>query len=77
MRDQSFVQVENMIHRPDFLKHDRCDGNLNHEVLIAVKHLNLDVLEQEVIERSTPGSPKYQKWMTFEEVYFNKTNFFN
>ena len=63
-----FVEMERMVHRPDFEHQGRCNGNEQHEIFIAVKQLNLDVLEAEAIRRSTPGSPLYQKWLTSDEV---------
>lgn len=60
--------------RPDFIKKGRPLGYLDHEVLIAVKQSNLDVLEQEVINRSTPGQPNYRKWLTMDEVNAIRSN---
>ena len=39
-----------------------------HEVVFAVRQRNTENIESELIERSTPESSRYQKWMTFEEV---------
>ena len=39
-----------------------------HEVVFAVRQRNTENIEAELIERSTPESSRYQKWMTFEEV---------
>ena len=39
-----------------------------HEVVFAVRQRNTENIEDELIERSTPESPKYQQWLTFEEV---------
>jgi subtilase family serine protease len=35
---------------------------------VAIKHLNFDQLERTILELSTPGSPKYQKWLSRDEV---------
>ena len=68
------VEMESMIPRVDFAKCNRCAGYLTHEVFIAVKQKNLDILEEEVLQRSTPGSPLYQQWMTRSEVDAMKSN---
>ena len=58
----SFVKMESMIPRSTFVKVGRADSSVRHEVLIAIKQRNLDVLEGMVLDRSTPGSKNYQKW---------------
>ena len=68
------VEMESMIPRVDFAKRNRCAGYLTHEVFIAVKQKNLDILEEEVLQRSTPGSPLYQQLMTRSEVDAMKSN---
>ena len=54
--------------RKDYVKSERAHGLLMHEVVIAVQQKNLDVIESTVLERSTPGHPSYQNWMTVKEV---------
>lgn len=44
------------------------------EVFISVKQKNLDILEKEVFQRSTPGSPLYGQWLTRDEVEAIKSN---
>jgi hypothetical protein len=39
-----------------------------HTAVIAVKQNNIDYLERLLIERSTPGTDKYQQWLTFDEI---------
>lgn len=63
-----FVEMERMIRHPDYVQMGKASPELEHEVVIAVKQLNLDKLEKEVLERSTPGSLKFQKWLNFKEV---------
>ena len=61
--------MERIKMRNDFAERGRwVNKDHMHEVTVAVKHLNLDSLEQMVLEKSTPSHPSYQKWMTFEEV---------
>ena len=62
------VVKEKMKHRMDFIRKSKTDPSTPHEVVIAVKQQNLDVLEKMVLERATPGNPKYQQWMNFDEV---------
>ena len=63
-----FQQIEKMIARDSFSQIRRSSPDEQHEVVIAVQQKNLDVLERMVLERSTPGSPLYQSWMTYDEV---------
>lgn len=44
------------------------DSETFHEIVISVKQNNLEILEELLIRKSTPGSEEYQKWMTFQEV---------
>ena len=56
-------------HRQEHLiLHNRAPSHLQHEIVFAVNQKNLDILESELLERSTPESPKYQQWMTFDEL---------
>lgn len=59
---------EIMRKRASLLKRSQTDTALEHEVVFAIKANNLDVLEAEVLEMATPGTLKYQKWMTYDEV---------
>ena len=68
------VHSEVMIPRSDFVKKERCPGEQMHQAIIAIKQLRIKELEDEVLKRSTPGSPTYQQWMTFEEVSKYKQN---
>ena len=63
-----FIRKEAMKRRDDFIMKSKADPSTPHEMIFAVKQKNLDILEKEVLERATPGNPKYQKWMTFWEV---------
>jgi subtilase family serine protease len=62
------VPFESMLFREGFNAHSKPLQNTTHELVFAVHQLNVDVLERELLERSTPGSPKYQKWLTFDQV---------
>lgn len=64
----SFLKMESMIKREDFVLQSKADSDADHEIVFAIKQKNLDKLESMVLERSTPGNPLYQKWMTFNEV---------
>ena len=64
----AFVKMESMIPRNTFVKINRADGSILHEVLIAIKQRNLDVLESKVLDISTPGSKNYQNWFVFDKI---------
>ena len=53
------------IPRDTFLKLNRANPEETHELVFAIKQNNLDHLEQTLLQRSTPGSELYQKWLTF------------
>lgn len=46
----------------------RSDGSEQHEVVFAVTQRNLDVVEAILLDRSTPGQPQYQQWLSYEEI---------
>ena len=62
------IQKESIIKRESMKKKSRASGEMIHEVIFAIKQNNLDTLDAMLLERSTPGSPTYQQWMTFEEI---------
>jgi subtilase family serine protease len=64
----AFLKKEQMNKRSDFVMKTKASPDMPHEVVFAVKQRNLDRLESMLMERATPGSPLYQKWMTFKEV---------
>lgn len=39
-----------------------------HELIFAIQQRNLPLLDKILLERSTPGNPKYQQWLSFEEI---------
>ena len=47
--------METMINREGFELLKRADIEQHHELVVAVKQNNLDLLEEMVLERSTPG----------------------
>lgn len=52
-----------------FKKLRRSDPESIHEVTIAVKQKNLDIISDMLTERSQPGNPNYQNWLSFSEVH--------
>ena len=54
--------------RPDFIRKGRAVEYTDHEVLIAVKQLNIDVLEAEALNRNTPGHRNYRQWLSYNEL---------
>ena len=56
------------IHRHDFVRlHQSADAEASHELIFAVEQQNLEKLDDILVERSTPGSPLYQQWLSFDE----------
>lgn len=62
------MHMETMQSFPWITHVKRADPDLMHEVVIAIKPLNMDYLEQSLIERSTPGNKLFQQWLTFDQV---------
>lgn len=60
--------MEKIIPRSSFVKKSLSNLEDEHEVVIAVKQKNLDILEEEVLKRTTPSSKDYQNWLTYDEV---------
>ena len=74
-----FIFSASLVHefmnvRDSFKKISRADQNYIHEVVFAIPPNNIEVLENELVIRSTPGSPKYQQWLSFEELGILVTN---
>jgi hypothetical protein len=66
--DSKLTEMERMKQRSSFNMLHRSPNTHAHEVVFALKQNNLDVIEREVLERATPGNPKYQQWMSFDEI---------
>ena len=64
----SLVLIEEMNERDDFIMLERSPSDTRHELVFAIKQLNLDQLNNILTEISSPGSLRYQKWLTNEEV---------
>lgn len=64
----SMLKIESQVPRKSFLKVQRSDPQLVHELVFAVQQSNLDRLDNILMSRSTPGSVSYQKWLSFDEV---------
>jgi subtilase family serine protease len=71
---KGFTKMGVMNHRDDFVAQHEAHADTEHDVVFAVKQLNLQALEQEVTERATPGNAKYQQWMSFNEIGELTTN---
>jgi tripeptidyl-peptidase-1 len=56
------------IPRETFVKGNKAGADETHALVFAVKQQNLDSLEKTLLERSTPGNDKYQKWLTYAEI---------
>jgi Pro-kumamolisin, activation domain len=54
--------------RESWVRGEKASLTTHHEVMIAVKQANLDKLDVMLQERSTPGTPLYRQWMSFEEI---------
>jgi len=66
--------MESMKTRPTLKKLHSSELDVKHELVFAIEQKNLDVVESMLLDRSTPGSANYQKWLTFEEIGSLVTN---
>jgi len=46
----------------------RSDSETLHTLVFAIKQVNVALMDTMLMERSTPGSALYQRWLTFEEI---------
>jgi tripeptidyl-peptidase-1 len=65
-----YVQMESSLFhlRDDFVRKETADTSIVHEVIIAVKQKNLDMIEKTLYEVSDPRSPKYGKFLTRAQI---------
>ena len=63
-----FLKMGRMNSRSSFVQKSKTDPDKPHELIFAVQQRNLDKLDGILMERSTPGSSKYQQWLSFEEL---------
>lgn len=59
---------ESYIPRYDFIQRERSPQDSLHELIFCVRQKNVELTKTELYERSTPGNPKYQQWLTSAEV---------
>jgi tripeptidyl-peptidase-1 len=59
---------ESYIPRSDFIQGERSIPDTLHELVFSIKQRNINVAKTELYERSTPGNPKYQKWLSSGEI---------
>eukprot|EP01032_Pedospumella_encystans_P031855 gene31855-35958_t len=56
-----------MIPRASFVRGTKSDAVSTHELVFAVVQKNTEVLEEQLMQRSTPGTDHYQQWMSYEQ----------
>ena len=62
-------EMERMKHSEHYVHQGKVrDKNVNHEVVIGVKHKNLDKLEEYVLRRSKEVATSTEDWMSFGEI---------
>eukprot|EP01038_Epipyxis_sp_PR26KG_P010227 gene10227-13759_t len=66
--DSKLVKMESMNYRSSFKKKDKVNNDVQHELIFAIKQNNLDKLDEILQDISSPNSPNYRKWLTFDEV---------
>ncbi|RYY81056.1 hypothetical protein EON63_16290 [archaeon] len=54
--------------RETFIQGPRAHPYTIHEVVIATTQKNIHIIQQEALERATPGHANYQTWLSFDEV---------
>ena len=62
------VRMESLLPRPTLTKLRKSPALQEHDVVIAIHQPNIDLIEETLLARSTPGSPMYQQWLSFDEV---------
>lgn len=63
------VVVEKLIERNDWKVVERASPYMTHELTFAIKQLRLKELEETLMAVSTPGSPTFRKYKTWDEVH--------
>jgi len=51
-----------------FVEVESSDGGTVHELVFAIQQRNLIEMDALLMERSTPGEPDYQKWLSRDEI---------
>lgn len=59
---------EHISPRTDIVRQDRSPAHHEHEIIIAIQQRNLAQLQEDALNRSTPGNPLYQQWLSFHDV---------
>ena len=60
--------MEKQIPRDTFRQLSRADPAAKHELVFAIPQKNLLLIESILMERSSPGNPLYQQWLSFDEI---------
>ena len=64
----AFKSMHRAVVRSNFVQASTASSNDMHELIFAIKQQNLPDLDEMLTERSSPNSPMYQQWLTYEEV---------
>lgn len=73
--DKHTIRMNSHRHRNLVLQNRAASTSL-HEIVLAVRQKNLDIIESELLDRSTPGHLNYQKWLSFSQVGILTSNTF-
>ena len=60
--------MEKAIPRKTFVQLHRSPPDTIHELVFAIKQKNLNIIEEELLARSTPGNILYQQWLTYDNI---------
>ncbi len=63
-----FHLMQKSVPRKTFVKNAYSAADAVHELVFAIKQRNLKELDSLLTERSTPGNPLYQQWLTFAQI---------
>lgn len=66
--NNNFVYMRAMKKRETLINIGKPSPSDLHQVTIAIKQNNIDRLESELLDRSTPGTSNYQQWMRQDEI---------
>ena len=66
--EQKFHVMQKSVPREDFIRLSPAAPDAIHELVFSIQQKGLSELEHMLTDRSTPGNPFYQQWLSYDQI---------
>ena len=68
LTEQKFHVMQKSVPREDFIRLSPAAPDAIHELVFSIQQKGLSELEHMLTDRSTPGNPFYQQWLSYDQI---------